>query len=66
MKDKIDKLLWDYAEAANRLSFSEQALRDLVFKGGGPSFTRVGRRVMFRPEDVKAWVDKLAQETMAS
>ena len=63
MTDPTQKLLWNYPETALSLSLTEQALRDLVFKGGGPPYTRIGRRVMFRPEDVKAWVDKMAEES---
>lgn len=54
-----EKLLWTYEEASARLSMSEQALRDVVYKGRGPDFIRVGRRVFFRPDDVMRWIDSL-------
>lgn len=60
-----EKLLWNYAEAAGFLSLTEQALRDLVYKGRGPHVTRIGRRALFRPSDVKAWVDEMAHSTRA-
>lgn len=63
MVEHSDKLLWNYAETAKNLSLTEQALRDLVYKGRGPHVTRIGRRALFRPGDVEAWVDQKAQST---
>lgn len=60
MIEASERLLWTYAETAERLSMSEQALRDVVFKGHGPNFIRVGRRVFFRPNDISQWIDALA------
>lgn len=65
MMDQTEKLLWNYAEAAGQLSLTEQALRDLVYKGRGPHVTRIGRRALFRPSDVEAWVDMMAHSTRA-
>jgi len=63
MKAEFEKLLWNYEEAAQSLSLTVQALRDLVYKGRGPKVTRMGRRVLFRPADVASWVDELANQS---
>lgn len=60
MIENSHKLLWNYEETAHHLSLTVQALRDLVYKGRGPKVTRIGQRAMFRPVDVKDWVDNLA------
>jgi len=60
MVDAEQKLLWTFKETAQRLSMSEQALRDQVYKGRGPHVTRNGRSVFFRPCDVHKWVNNLA------
>jgi hypothetical protein len=54
--DRPVKLLLDYKGAAEALSFSEQALRDLVSKGRGPVVTEVGRRRMFAIADLEEFV----------
>lgn len=61
MIENSNKLLWDYKETAQNLSLTVQALRDLVYKGRGPKVTRIGQRVMFRPADVRTWVDMLSR-----
>jgi len=58
-----EKLFWTYEEAAYFLSLSVQALRDWVYKGRGPKVTKLGNRAMFRPEDVRAWVNELAAKS---
>ena len=63
MDEKTEKLLWTYEETAQRVSLTVQALRDLVYKGRGPAVTRMGRRTLFRPQDVRSWVDQLAIES---
>lgn len=63
MIETVDKLLWTYQDTAKRLSLTVQALRDLVYKGRGPKVTRIGRRVMFRPNDVEEWILKLAEQS---
>ena len=45
MIDIEEKLLWTVKETAQRLSMSEQALRDILYKGRGPKVTRNGRSV---------------------
>ncbi len=51
------KLLYDYAGAADQLSMSVQALRDLVYKGRGPVTTKIGRRTFFTYRDLEAFVE---------
>lgn len=50
------KLLLDYPQAADALSMSRAALRDLVYKGRGPVVTRIGRRTYFAIQDLEAFV----------
>lgn len=52
------KLLLDYDEAAQALSLSRAALRDLVYKGRGPTVTKIGRRTFFAVRDLEAFIDE--------
>ena len=49
-------LLYDYQRAAQKLSLSEQALRDLVWKNRGPVVTKIGRRRLFALSDLEDFV----------
>lgn len=51
-------LILDYEAAANALSLSRAALRDLVYKGRGPVVTKIGRRTFFAVKDLEAFVDQ--------
>jgi hypothetical protein len=51
-------LLLDYKRAAQALCLTEQALRDWVAKGRGPTVTRIGRRRMFALADLEAFVER--------
>ena len=55
------KLLLDYEEAARALSLTRAALRDLVYKGRGPSVTRIGRRTFFAIKDLEEFIDRHRQ-----
>lgn len=44
--------------AAKRLGVAENTLRHWRQKGTGPRSARIGRRVMYRESDLKAWVDE--------
>ena len=57
-KDERIVLLLDYPRAADALSLSEQALRDLVWKGRGPVVTEIGRRRMFSRKDLEEFVER--------
>ena len=52
------KLLLDYKGAAEALSLTEQALRDLVAKGYGPVVTKIRGRRMFAITDLWNFVEK--------
>ncbi len=56
MKTSEFKLLLDYEAAANALSISPAALRDLVYKGRGPRATKIGRRTFFTIPDLETFV----------
>lgn len=61
--DCLPRLLYSYTEAAQLLGLpSVQALRDLVYKGRGPRGVNMGRRVMFRADDLEAFVDGLRSD----
>jgi hypothetical protein len=47
----------DYPAAAEALSMSRGALRDLVYKGRGPIVTKIGNRTFFAVKDLEAFVD---------
>lgn len=50
------KLLLDYKSAAEALSLTEQALRDLVAKGYGPVVTKIRGRRMFAIVDLMDFI----------
>lgn len=51
------KLLLDYPAAAEALSMSRGALRDLVYKGRGPVVTKIGNRTFFAIKDLERFVE---------
>ncbi|MFE3059078.1 helix-turn-helix transcriptional regulator [Nocardia sp. NPDC059239] len=48
------------AEVAATLRTTPAALAQLRYRGEGPVFRKLGRRVLYRWEDVNAWVDAQA------
>ena len=42
---------------ARRIGKTEGALAQMRYKGTGPAYVKVGRSVMYRDEDVDAWID---------
>lgn len=52
------KLLLDYPAAAEALSMSRGALRDLVYKGRGPVITKIGSRTFFAVKDLERFVER--------
>lgn len=49
------------AEATAYLGFkSPRTLRNMRFRGNGPSFLKQARHVIYRVEDLEAWLDKKA------
>ena len=53
----MDKLM-TLGDVADRLSVSEASLRYLVQEGRAPRSFKVGRRRMFRPADVEAFIEE--------
>lgn len=47
----------DTKSAARRLSISPSYLEKLRANGKGPDYARIGRRVLYRTEDLDAWVE---------
>lgn len=54
--------LWTVADAAYYLGIPVQTLYGWRGQGVGPPGRRVGRRLRYRAEDVKAWVAALSTE----
>jgi len=52
-------------EVAGLLGLSEDGLRYRIRKGTGPPELRTGRSIVFRLDDVQAWIDNLGQEDEA-
>jgi predicted DNA-binding transcriptional regulator AlpA len=44
------------AEAASRTGLSVSTLNKLRVFGGGPTFVKLGRRVVYDPADLDAWL----------
>lgn len=49
--------------AAERLSCSESTLNHWRVAGCGPSFVKLGRRVMYRDEDLDAFIAKNVRQS---
>lgn len=45
------------AQAAERLSLSISTLAKMRLSGSGPAYAKLGRRVVYRIEDLDAWVE---------
>lgn len=58
------KLLLDYPAAADALSMTRGALRDLVYKGRGPVVTKIGNRTFFAVKDLERFVDDHRQSAI--
>ena len=52
-------MLLDASEAAAALRMSDRTLRKLTEPNGKLKCVRFPNRVMYRPEDVSAWLDEL-------
>ncbi len=46
-------------EASERMGVTERTLDKKLRAGTGPSYTRIGRRVLFRERDFDDWVKSL-------
>ena len=63
MTENTHKLLYDYKGAAELLSLTPAALRDLVYKGHGPVTVKIGRRTFFAHNDLEAFISDHRQKT---
>lgn len=52
----MDKLLISEKETAARFGFTVSWLRAARVRGGGPQFVKIGKKVMYRIEDLQAFV----------
>lgn len=46
--------------AAHIVGLSESTLAKLRLNGNGPTYCKLGRRVVYRPEDLDAWLQSRA------
>ena len=62
--ENISKIgrLWTVEDVSDYLGIPVATLYQWRSKGCGPAGRRMGRYVRYRPDDVKAWVDGLADE----
>jgi predicted DNA-binding transcriptional regulator AlpA len=52
------------SDAALLIGLSESTLAKLRLNGNGPPYCKLGRRVVYRAEDLRAWLEsRLAQNT---
>ena len=58
----MDELLIDAAEAARRLSLSKRYWLSLVSTGKAPQGVRVGRRRLWTPRQITAFVEGLKSD----
>jgi predicted DNA-binding transcriptional regulator AlpA len=49
--------LLDTTQAAESLGLSHRSLEGFRQRGGGPRYVKLGRRTMYAPEDLAAWVE---------
>ena len=49
-------LVFDAAQAASSLGLSVSTLAKLRLSGAGPVYSKLGRRVVYRLEDLEAWI----------
>ena len=53
-----DLRLLDQTQAAELLQISPRTVEGWRSRGEGPRFVRVGRRVRYRLDDLRAWLDE--------
>jgi excisionase family DNA binding protein len=52
------------SEAAQLLGLSESTLAKLRLNGNGPAYCKLGRRVVYRRQDLEAWLEsRVATDT---
>jgi hypothetical protein len=45
-------------DAARMLGLSESTLAKLRLSGNGPAYCKLGRRVLYRPQDLSLWLEE--------
>ncbi len=53
--------LWSELHAASVIGVSGQSMSRWRKAGVGPPYLRLGRKVLYRPADVTAWIDSQVQ-----
>lgn len=53
-------------QAAAFLGLTASTLNHWRMRGGGPAFRKHGRRVLYRPEDLRAWSDAQRRESTST
>jgi hypothetical protein len=48
----------DATQAARQVGLSVSTLAKLRLKGDGPVYCKLGRRIVYRQEDLAAWLEK--------
>ncbi|MGI4943359.1 MAG: helix-turn-helix domain-containing protein [Janthinobacterium lividum] len=56
-----DVQLLTRGEAAQKARISPSTLGNLIRSGHGPTVTRIGGRIFFRPEHLVSWLDRCAE-----
>lgn len=49
-------------EAADLLRLSPRSLEGFRYRGGGPRYSKAGRRVLYRRTDIEAWIERQARD----
>lgn len=57
------KLVYATKDAAKYVGLSPKTLERLRTKGGGPRFHKLGRRVVYREEDLEQWLQERARRS---
>ncbi len=52
------RIAWNLDEAAGAIGITVRHLQRLIAQGHGPRPVRLGRRVVFRPETIRAWLQE--------
>ena len=65
-ENNIADRLWSVQDVSEYLGVSVQTVYQWRSAGTGPPGRRVGRRLRYRPADVRAWVESLPTEVWAS
>jgi predicted DNA-binding transcriptional regulator AlpA len=62
----MQKILWSCVELKEMTGLANRTIWGHISPRGSLRCVRVGRRVLFRPQDVNAWIEKMQQEAEAA